>query len=80
MTVVIVLNLKERTVGLVVDSVSYVATLRDEDIKPAPRIDAGPATEYVLGLGTTEQRILILLDAERLLGAAGIGLIDQLAA
>jgi purine-binding chemotaxis protein CheW len=80
LTVVIVLNLGGRTIGMVVDSVSDVTTLAIDDIKPAPQIGAGPAQDYLLGLGTIDQRMLILLDAERLMGAADIGLIDKLAA
>lgn len=66
-TVVIVLNVGERVVGMVVDSVSDVTTLDPASIKPAP--DFGPAldTRYVTGIGTLDERMLILVDIERLM-------------
>lgn len=61
-TVVIVLNIEDRVVGMVVDRVSDVLTLRDQDIRPAPDLVATVDTRHVLGLGTIDGRMLILLD------------------
>ena len=74
-TVVIILNVAERVVGMVVDSVSDVITLTPEQIRPAPEMDAAVNLDYLIGLGTLEQRMLILVDIERLMSSAEIGLI-----
>lgn len=65
-TSVIVLNLGDRVVGVVVDSVSDVTTLKDEQIRPAPDFTAGPAGQHVTGIGTVEDRMLILVDVAAL--------------
>lgn len=66
-TVVIVLNLGKRTVGVVVDAVSDVTELGAEQIRPAPDFAGAVDTRYVTGLGTIDNRMLILADIERLL-------------
>ena len=79
-TVVIILNLGGRTVGMVVDSVSDVLVLAPGQIKPAPefhgRIDAG----HITGLGTVTtggaERMLILMDIDGLMRAPDMGLVE----
>ena len=79
-TVVIVLNIRGRVVGMVVDSVSDVITLSAEQIKPAPEMGSTLDTDYLIGLGTLDQRMIILLDIERLMSSEEMGLIERLAA
>ena len=79
-TVVIILNILGRVVGMVVDSVSDVITLKPEQIKPAPAMGTAVDTDYLMGLGTIEDRMLILLDIDRLMSSSEIGLIEKLAA
>jgi purine-binding chemotaxis protein CheW len=79
-TVVIVLNLASRVMGMVVDSVSDVITLTAEQIKPAPELGSVLDTDYLIGLGTLEQRMLILVDIDRLMTSAEMGLIEKQAA
>lgn len=74
-TVVIILNLASRVMGMVVDSVSDVITLKPEQIKPAPEMGAVLDTEYLIGLGTLEQRMLILVDIDKLMSSTDMGLI-----
>jgi len=78
-TVVIILNIKGRVVGMVVDSVSDVTVLAPEQIRPAPEMGTALDTDYLIGLGTLDQRMLILVDIDRLMSSAEIGLIDALA-
>ncbi|MGB7481977.1 MAG: chemotaxis protein CheW [Burkholderiaceae bacterium] len=78
-TVVIILNVAGRVLGTVVDSVSDVITLTAEQLKPAPEMGAALNTDYLLGLGTIDQRMLLLIDMERLLSSSEIGLIDIVA-
>ena len=68
-TVVIILNLGHRVVGIVVDSVSDVLSLTPEQIKAAPSLSATLDTRYIIGLGTVDERMLILVDIERLMSS-----------
>ena len=79
-TVVIILNISGRVMGMVVDSVSDVITLTNEQLKPAPQMGSVVETDYLLGLGTIEERMLILLDIDKLMSSADMGLIEKLAA
>jgi len=69
-TVVIILNVSGRTVGIVVDSVSDVIKLTPDQIQPPPVFDASSDTEFVTGLGTLDERMLILLDLGKLISGA----------
>jgi purine-binding chemotaxis protein CheW len=66
-TVVIILNVKGKVMGMVVDSVSDVITLTPEQIKPAPEMGTALDTDYLIGLATLEQRMLILVDIDKLM-------------
>jgi purine-binding chemotaxis protein CheW len=76
-TVMIILNLGERTVGVVVDSVSDVVQLRADQIRPAPPLGAGVDARYLVGVGVVEKRMVLLIDIERLLGSEDLALIDR---
>ena len=79
-TVVIILNIGGRVVGMVVDSVSDVTTLTPEQIKAAPDMGTAFSSEYMLGLGTIDERMLILIDIARLMASPEMGLSEKLAA
>ncbi len=79
-TVVIILNIGGRVVGMVVDSVSDVTTLAPAQIRPAPEMGTAFNTDYLIGLGTLDERMLILVDIDRLMSSADMGLIDALSA
>lgn len=74
-TVVIILHLRTRVVGIVVDSVSDVMELAPENIKAAPDIDSAIDSSAVLGLGSVGERMLILLDIEKLMSSVDMGLV-----
>jgi len=76
-TVVIILNLAERVVGIVVDGVSDVLMLGSAQISPAPEFNASFSTDYLTGLGTLDARMLILLDIEKLMMSAEMGLAES---
>jgi len=78
-TVVIILNIKGRVVGMVVDSVSDVTTLKPDQIKPAPEMGTAFSTEYMIGLGTVGDRMLILMDIDKLMSSSEMGLMESLA-
>jgi purine-binding chemotaxis protein CheW len=80
-TVVIVLNVANRTVGVVVDSVSDVLELPPGQVKPAPEFNAAIDATYIIGIGTLKQgdaeRMLILMDIESLMRSPEMGLSDD---
>ncbi|HWX81860.1 MAG TPA: chemotaxis protein CheW [Steroidobacteraceae bacterium] len=71
-TVVIVVRvmsgLTERTVGMVVDAVSEVYNVDAADTKPPPDVCGSVDTVFVKALATVEEKMLILLDIDRLIG------------
>ena len=76
-TVVIILNVAGRVVGMVVDSVSDVITLSAEQMKPAPDFSSSFDTEYITGLGAVDDRMLILVDIEKLMCGSDMALMEQ---
>ncbi len=72
-TVVIVLNLRGRVMGMVVDSVSDVLALGADSIKPAPQMSTSGDAGYIMGMGCIRtgdvERMLILTDIEALAGS-----------
>ena len=73
-TVVIVVKVSgergERTVGMVVDAVCEVYNVSNTDLKPPPEIGASVETAFVKGLATVEDKMLILLDIDRLINSS----------
>jgi len=78
-TVVIIINVAGRVMGVVVDGVSDVIALSPEQIRPAPDFSAHLDTSYLIGLGTLDSRMLILMDIERLMSGNEMGLMDAAA-
>jgi purine-binding chemotaxis protein CheW len=79
-TVVIILNIGGRIMGMVVDSVSDVTTLTPDQVKAAPEMGTAFNSDYLMGLGTVDERMLILIDIDKLMSSSEMGLIDKLAA
>ena len=76
-TVVIVLNVKNRVVGAVVDSVSDVLELNRDAIKPAPELSAASVdTSFITGISSVNDRMLIMMDIEALMASPEMGLMD----
>ncbi len=76
-TVVIVLNIGRQVVGIVVDGVSDVITLTPEQLHPAPGFTSAIDGDHVLAIGSVQDRMLILLDIEKLMSSADMGLVGQ---
>ncbi|MFC5303355.1 chemotaxis protein CheW [Azospira restricta] len=76
-TVVIILNVAQRVIGIVVDSVSDVTSLSGGEIRPAPDFAASFDTRYILGLASVDERMLIVTDIERLMSSRDMELIDE---
>lgn len=78
-TVVIVLNVRGRVVGAVVDSVSDVLELGAGTIKPAPELHTAVDTSFITGIGSVNDRMLILMDIEALMTSTEMGLVNTAA-
>ncbi|MBT0963554.1 chemotaxis protein CheW [Denitromonas iodatirespirans] len=75
-TVVIILNIGLRVVGIVVDSVSDVVSLPARELHPAAGLSASIGAGFLRGLGTVGERMLIVLDIERMMRSPDMGLVD----
>lgn len=78
-TVVIILNMSDRIVGIVVDGVSDVLHLGANEIRPVPDIVSGIDTRYIIGLARIEDRMLILVDIEQLMDSHEMALFESAA-
>ena len=76
-TVVIVLNIDKQVIGMVVDGVSDVITLTPEQLRPVPEFSSTIGSDHLLAIGAVEDRMLILLDIEKLMASAEMGLIAE---
>jgi purine-binding chemotaxis protein CheW len=76
-TVVIVLNIGARVMGMVVDAVSDVITLTPDQLRPVPEFNSAIQSDHLLAIGTVQDRMLILVDIERLMTSAEMGLVEQ---
>jgi purine-binding chemotaxis protein CheW len=76
-TVVIVLNIASRIVGMVVDAVSDVITLTPEQLRPVPEFNSNIDADHLLAIGAIDDRMLILVDIEKLMASSDMGLVEQ---
>ena len=79
-TVVIILRLATRVFGIVVDGVSDVIRLADHEVRPAPQFGAMVNTEFLAGVGTQGERMVLLMDIERFLSSQELRLLESVAA
>ena len=78
-TVAIILNIGKRIIGMVVDTVSDVVSLGEDEVHPAPEFGTFD-TQFLTGLATMGERMLILIDIERLMTSSEMSLVEQAAA
>ncbi len=76
-TVVVILNLDARVVGVVVDGVSDVLVLQPGQISEAPSFGSAFSAEYLTGIGTIDERMLILVDIEKLMTSDEMELVER---
>ena len=79
LTVVIILSVARRVLGVVVDAVSDVTTLTAEQMRAAPEFGGTLDTRFITGLGTVGERMLILVDIERLISSRDMHLVESAA-
>ncbi len=66
-TCIIVIDINETSIGLIVDTVSEVASIDDEDIMPPPNSKTGFNNKYVKGIGKLGNEVKLLLDCGKIL-------------
>jgi purine-binding chemotaxis protein CheW len=76
-TVVIILNIGKQVVGMVVDAVSDVISLTPDQLRPVPEFSSTIASDHLMAIGSLGDRMLILLDIEKLMSSAEMGLVAQ---
>jgi purine-binding chemotaxis protein CheW len=75
-TVIMILDVSGRIMGLVVDAVSDVITLNKENIKPRPNFSTGISTEFISGMGIKDNKFIILLDVDKVLSDEELNMVD----
>ncbi len=66
-TCIIVVDIREISVGLIVDNVEEVLSISDENIVPPPDYRTGIQNRYIKGIGMVDSKVILLLDCARLL-------------
>lgn len=77
-TRIIVIEINNMIVGFVVDSVSEVLRIPAGTVEPPPAVVAGMESEYISGVGKLQDRLLILLDLDRLLSNEDLDVLGQI--
>ncbi len=78
-TCIIVVEVGNAQVGIIVDSVSEVTDIKGEDIEDAPSFGQEIDTSFIMGLGKVKDKIIILLDIEKVLTAEDLEIVKQAA-
>jgi len=78
-TCIIVVHAQGAETGIVVDRVSEVTDIGSEDIQPAPSFGTQVDTDYILGIGKSEDQVKLLLDIDRVLSPEEVGDLQALA-
>lgn len=77
-TCIVVVDIKQKAVGLIVDSVAEVITIPDEDIVPPPTLSDTYTNRYIKGIGKVANEVKLLLDCEKLLSKDEIEELEKL--
>jgi len=77
-TCIIVVEVGSAQVGIIVDGVSEVTDIKGEDIEDAPSFGQGIDTNFIMGLGKTKQKIVILLDIEGVLTTEELKMVEEI--
>jgi purine-binding chemotaxis protein CheW len=79
-TVVVILRIAARVIGIVVDGVSDVMRLAPNDVKAAPQLGSLVDASYLAGLATRDERMILLVDIEKFLSSGDLQLLNEVAA
>jgi len=75
-TVIAILEVKEKVIGVIVDAVSDVITLKEDEMQPTPDFSSGVKVEFISGMGRKGDTLIILLDIDRVLSEGEIGMLS----
>ena len=75
-TVIMIVEVAGRVMGIIVDSVSDVVMLADEDIQPTPKFSTKIKTDFINGMGKQEDKFIILLDIDKVLSDEELEVVD----
>jgi purine-binding chemotaxis protein CheW len=78
-TVVVILRLEGRVIGVVVDGVSDVVQLGEADVKAAPNLGSVVDGTFLAGLAVKDDRMILLLDIEKFLSSSELELVSRVA-
>ena len=76
-TCIIVVDVQDTSVGLIVDAVSEVVTILDEDIVTPPRMSQMSGNRYIKGIGKIGDEVTLLLDCDKLLSQDDVQMLDE---
>lgn len=77
-TVIIITEIKNKTMGVIVDRVNDVITLKDEQILPSENFDTTVTSEYISSIGKiSDEKLLIILDIEKILTTQEMNIIEE---
>jgi len=76
-TCIIVIEIKDISIGLVIDRVSEVVDIADSEITPPPNVGSGFHHKYIQGIGKVENGVKLLLDCDKLLNDDEIDIINE---
>jgi len=75
-TVIMILKISARTIGLIVDNVKDVVAFTQDQLKPAPRFNSQIKTDFIKAMGEKDDKFVILLDIDRLLSDEELNVVD----
>ena len=75
---IIVVNIQDKLVGFVVDEASQVISIEDSSIDPPPPVVVGVDKKYIHGIGKLDERMIILLDLEKVLSEQEKNIIGEM--
>ena len=77
-TCIIVVEVENILLGLIVDNISEVMSMADEDIVPPPEINKGTESRYIKGIGKVENNVKLILNCEKLMNDKDVEIISQI--
>lgn len=76
-TVIIIVEVRDRMIGMIVDSVSDVVSIPIKSIQDTPHFSARIETDFISGIGQVDDKLVIILDVDRILSADEMKEIDR---
>jgi purine-binding chemotaxis protein CheW len=78
-TCTIVVEVNNSLIGIIVDTVSEVVNIGSEEVEDTPQFGQGIDTDFIIGLGKVNEKIIILLDIEQVMTTEELEMVEQMA-